>query len=221
MAIDFSQAGDAYFSNQKKLREAEYFRSLYPPSLKKLQKYVAEECDTMDYKGSPMYDECPEVMVMEKACRRICDRIPDSVINELAGADSMAVEGKAAAEVENESGGDDFEDEEVMEEVVEGVAAELNETADMKQQQAGCLFPGCQSGPPFGRPPQGPPPGRPPQVPPPWGPPPGRPPQAPPPWGPPPGRPPKNQPSRPWWLRDMVAMLLADEMQERRCRAGC
>ncbi len=50
-------------------------------------------------------------------------------------------------------------------------------------------------------PPQGPPPGRPPQ----------RSPQR------PPQRPPQNQPQ---WLRDIIRLLLLNEIQNRRCRAG-
>ncbi len=48
------------------LKEMEYekdldrMRELYPNEVKKIQKYVDEECDRMEYEGSLMFDEYPD-----------------------------------------------------------------------------------------------------------------------------------------------------------------
>ena len=190
--------------DQKRIQEMEYFQSIYPQSIKQLQRYVSEECDRMDYKGSPMYDEYPDMLAIEQACRRICSRIPEL--------------GESGDGEESGGGWEEMDAEPV----------EIYEIAPSRPPQSPPPW-----GTP-GRPPQSPPswgtPGRPPQDPLPWGPPgrppqeppgrppqgsPGRPPQGSPPWGPPP------RPSRgSTWMEDIVRVLLGNEMQNRRCRTG-
>ena len=52
------------------LKEMEYekdldrMRELYPNEVKKIQKYVDEECDRMEYEGSLMYDEYPDRLMV-------------------------------------------------------------------------------------------------------------------------------------------------------------
>ena len=43
-------------------RDMEYFQGMYPRRIKELQKYVARQCDAMDYAGSPIYDEYPDAV---------------------------------------------------------------------------------------------------------------------------------------------------------------
>lgn len=63
-------------SGQYAARDMEYFQGMYPQRIKELQRYVVEQCDAMDYSGSPIYDEFPEVLMIEQACRAVCGRIP-------------------------------------------------------------------------------------------------------------------------------------------------
>lgn len=172
MATYSSDAMRSNMPDMQRIREMEYFQSMYPWRMKALQQYVMEECDSWDYNGSPMYDEFPEQGVIEQASQRILSRLPESMWMEM-------------------------EESQVME-------------SDIQMQQVE-----QRPGPGMGRPPQVPPPGRPPQRPP-QGPPPWRPPQMPPP-GRPPQRPPQNQPG---WLQDIIRLLLLNEFQNRRCRAG-
>lgn len=65
--------------NSENLREIEYFQGFYPVSMKRLQTYVAAECDRMDYPHSPMYDEYPDRMMIHQVCRNICRNIPEEV----------------------------------------------------------------------------------------------------------------------------------------------
>lgn len=178
------------------LQDIEYFQAFYPESMKRLQTYVSAECDKIDYKGSPMYDEFPDRVMINRMCNSICHSIPDEMGRCLMEARPMP---SMACDCDNT-------------EIQEVEIYEL-----LQGQQPG--YGGA------GRPPQGPrswgpPPGRPPQSPPPWGPPPGRPPQGPPPWGPPPGPPPRPQPGKPNWMDDIVRILLLNELQRRRCRSG-
>lgn len=235
-----SESRKGILSDQSRINEMEYFQSIYPQNLKILQRYVEEECDRLDYKGSPIYDEYPDMQVIRQVCKKICSNIP------------------AFGETWENTDGADAEQVEIYE-----VSAE-NADRGMSQQQLSWNFgpgsqpgpwnppPGPPSGPPPGpwnpppgpgRPPGPPPgpwnpppgPGRPPGPPPgPWNPPPGpgRPPGPPPgPWnpppgpgrppGPPPGRPPQRPPSSPGgWLGDMIQVLLMNEIQKRRCRTG-
>ena len=45
------------------MQDMEYLMSMYPSGVKKLQRYVSEACDRMEYKNSPMYDEFPDHIV--------------------------------------------------------------------------------------------------------------------------------------------------------------
>ncbi len=52
--------------------DIEYLSSLYPAKVKELRHLVEKECDRMDYKGSMMYDECPDKIMFLKKCDEIC-----------------------------------------------------------------------------------------------------------------------------------------------------
>ncbi len=184
------------------VRDMDYFQGMYPQRIKEIQRYVIHQCDAMDYSGSPIYDEFPDMLMIEQACRAVCGMVPRDWIT-----------GEAQ---ERDWTQDDTEAEETY----------AAQDIEALQSRPGGPPPGGR--PPGGPPPWGPPSGgRPPGGPSPWGPPPGgRPPGGPPPWGPPPGgRPPGGPP--PWgppprdnWLIDIVKVLFMNEIQRRRCRMG-
>lgn len=140
-------------------RDIEYFQGLYPRRIKELQKYVARQCDIMDYAGSPIYDEYPDAVMIDRTCQVICQNLPGQW--QESGQADAGPEGWAEEE-----------------------QAELYEAgeppAEIQQQSIGAetgALPGWELPliPSNSRPPQGPPGG------PGWGPPPGpRPPQNPP-----------------------------------------
>lgn len=191
---------------QETERDFEYFKSLYPASVKKYQTAVETACDRMEYEGSPMYDEYPDRTMVDRMCRRICREIMESGI----------------------SGEDD---------AVRLSAQNLRPSRPLAFHGNPPGSPGGPDRPPVppGRPggPWGPPPPPPPSRPPmppggpggPWGPPP--PPPQPPrppmppgrpggPWGPPPPPPPQPRPGN--FLRDLIQVMLFEEMGARRCR---
>ena len=60
-------------------RDIEYFQGMYPQRIKALQKYIMLHCDTLDYKGSPIYDEYPDSLMIDRACEVICSRLPQEL----------------------------------------------------------------------------------------------------------------------------------------------
>ncbi len=174
------------------VRDMDYFQGMYPQRIKEIQRYVIYQCDAMDYSGSPIYDEFPDVLMIEQACRAVCQMIPQ---NRITGEASEGEWTQEDTDVEETYAAQDIE---------------------AIQSRPGGPPPG---GRPPGGPPPG---GRPPGGPPPWGPSPGgRPPGGPPPWGPPPGsRPPSPPPPRDNWLADIVKVLFMNEIQRRRCHMG-
>lgn len=208
---------------EQSLRDIEYFQAFYPESMKRLQTFVAAECDKMDYDGSPIYDEYPDRVMISQLCDNICRKIPD---NMRAGMMDTAPLPAMGCGCENT---------EVEEVEIYELAQEPLIFGPGRPPQGPPPW-GPPPRPPQGPPPWGPPPGpppRPPQGPPPWGPPPRppqgpppwgppqRPPQGPPPWGPPPGPPPRPQPQPgPNWMNDIIRILLLNELQRRRCANG-
>ncbi|MCD7994369.1 MAG: hypothetical protein LUK37_22330 [Clostridia bacterium] len=57
------------------MQDIEYLKSMYPSRIRILQGYVAEACDRLDYKNSPMYDEYPDHMMINRLCDTICDTV--------------------------------------------------------------------------------------------------------------------------------------------------
>ena len=133
-----------YMTEMEYEEDMERMKELYPKEVKKIQEYVEDECDKLEYDGSLMFDERPDQLML----RRVSDRIYNKVMD-----------------------------------------------SSMEAQQR----------PPMGPPPMGPPPMRPPMGP------------------PPPPRPPVGPPPRPYppqndGLRNLIEILLYNEMYRRRCR---
>ncbi len=188
------------------IRDMEYFQGMYPRRIREIQKYVVQQCDAMDYAGSPIYDEYPDSLMIDQICHTICEKIPEDwmeaeeISKEEAFAQTEEVEPKKIDETIELAQEEQKEEEE-------------NPEVEIMQREPGGRPPGGPppGGPPPWGPPPGPPPwGRPPGGPPPWGPPPG-----PPPWGRPPGRPPHRG-----LLSDIVKVLIMNEFQRRRCQVG-
>lgn len=53
-------------------QDIEYLNTLYPNEINELKQLVINECDRMDYKGSMIYDECPDKIMFSKKCNDIC-----------------------------------------------------------------------------------------------------------------------------------------------------
>ena len=199
-----------------RLRDFEYFKSMYPARMKELQLYVEQVCDEMEYEGSPIYDHFPDRLLMSQMVQKIEERA--------VGAESApSVSGGTGGAGEAVLSGQSRSLPAVTYGPVEGEeSCRLWEMEQLQVQENRGGRPWGPPPPPPGRPwgpPPPPPPGRP------WGPPPPPPPGRP--WGPPPpppGRPWRPQPPLPPgnnnWLQDILSILLFNELQGRRCRQG-
>ena len=52
-------------------KDMEYFQSMYPERMKKLQRSVEDLCDTIDYEGSILYDEYPDRVGLQRLCNEL------------------------------------------------------------------------------------------------------------------------------------------------------
>lgn len=57
------------------MKDIEYLMSMYPSGVKLLQRYVSEACDRMEYKNSPIFDEFPDQVQVNRMCDSICRSI--------------------------------------------------------------------------------------------------------------------------------------------------
>lgn len=65
-------------------RDAEYMKSMYPLSARKILPYVEEECDRMEYEGSMIFDEYPDRLLLYLMAGRIYDRMKEEEKQEAA-----------------------------------------------------------------------------------------------------------------------------------------
>ena len=94
-----------------------------------LHSYVSEACDRLEYKNSPMYDECPDELMIN----RLCDTICDTVIS-VEGLDNLRKRWDIYEKDEKLSG-TEIEEEKAPEMVEE--AATLEEELFLKVQETG------------------------------------------------------------------------------------
>ncbi len=87
-----------------KMRDYEYFKSLYPAGIKGIQRYAEEVCDEMEYEGSPIFDEYPDRVIVDRMIRKAAARMP---AEEMASSEMMktaAVSERESREMETVSG---------------------------------------------------------------------------------------------------------------------
>ncbi len=58
--------------------QAQYWKSLYPEKIKKIQQEIERTCDVLDYAGSFIYDEYPDKISLDRTGRQICARLRES-----------------------------------------------------------------------------------------------------------------------------------------------
>ena len=212
-------------------RDFERIKQLYPESTKRLQGFVEEECDKMEYEGSRMFDAYPDKMMLRKLCEEIAERAAQTEISEDFMKEEQIKEKKTEIIMEEEKGtvvvSDSIEDAESIPE--EG--DEVEDSMNLSSLEAKCSSGKCPKPNPGPNPP-GPNPGPYPPGPNPGPYPPGSNPGPYPP-GPnpkpyPPGPNPKPYPPGPnhrpvpqkpgnQWM-DLIEVLLYNEIYQRRCR---
>lgn len=214
-------------------KDREYMKGIFPQRAKEIQEKIEDACDKLEYEGSMMFDEYPDKLMMRNICERIYKDMQDEKGESMIYAEDEE-------ELENE------EEMPSMGSIgsMENMSGRCSSCQRRPSFGGGSGFPPPPPRPPYGgrpgfslRPPQGgpgfpPPQGGRPGFPPPLRPYGGRPGFPPPPlqWGDQgqkscscsPGRPCRdcltvlqNQPD---WMRDMIEVLLYQEMLHRRNR---
>lgn len=74
------------------LRDFEYFKSLYPEQVRWAQRCVEEVCDAMEYEGSPIYDEYPDRIMLEGLICRAEQQLPEQRAEEKRGSGGNSAE---------------------------------------------------------------------------------------------------------------------------------
>lgn len=64
-----------YMTEVEADKDLEYLQQLYPIDAKKMQRFVEEECEKLEYEGSMMYDEYPDRLSTHLIAERIAKRL--------------------------------------------------------------------------------------------------------------------------------------------------
>lgn len=60
---------------KRRFRDPEYFKGLYPRSVRRCQSFVEACCDRYDHPGSPIYDEYPDRVLLLGIRNRILEKM--------------------------------------------------------------------------------------------------------------------------------------------------
>ena len=69
------QMQGSYLNEMEYEKDLDRMKELYPKEVKRVQKYVDEECDRMEYEGSLMFDEYPDKNMLQLVCKNIMDKM--------------------------------------------------------------------------------------------------------------------------------------------------
>lgn len=88
------------------MQDFAYFKSLYPAVCKQMQLCVEAVCDEMEYEGSPIYDEYPDRIFLEKLTKRALEKWQEMGVSreEKAGASPVHMKAADVGAMSTESG---------------------------------------------------------------------------------------------------------------------
>lgn len=84
-----------YDDARSERRDMEYMRSMYPNLIKRILPFVEDECERMEYEGSMMYDEYPDMLGIRLMADRIYDRVNEMGIFDENITEDMSMEDMA------------------------------------------------------------------------------------------------------------------------------
>lgn len=73
------QTMPSYYVDEMDDRDIEYIKRIHPELNQRIMKHIEDECNRMDYDGSPMYDEYLDQEFIEQ----VVDRVYERIINEM------------------------------------------------------------------------------------------------------------------------------------------
>ncbi len=59
-------------------KDLEYLKEIYPQRVRRINSLVEEECDKLEYDGSPMFAEYPDAELIRKIARDVYDELDDN-----------------------------------------------------------------------------------------------------------------------------------------------
>lgn len=65
----------SYEDEREMIKDMEYLQAQHPMEIRILQKEVAQDINIMDYRGSMIYDEYPDRLLLQKTAKDIADQI--------------------------------------------------------------------------------------------------------------------------------------------------
>lgn len=71
--------------------EMDYLRGLYPSAAKRKQVLAEEACDLLEYPGSPMYDEYPDLEFLYRELLKVRERHPEETMGGTEEQDLLQV----------------------------------------------------------------------------------------------------------------------------------
>ena len=70
-----------YMTELEYQRDLDRMKEMYPMEIRKVQELVEEECDKLEYAGSPMFAEYPDPEVIRKIARDVYAELPDPYVD--------------------------------------------------------------------------------------------------------------------------------------------
>ena len=58
-------------------RDSEYLKAMYPKDMRRIQSEIEDQCDKLEYDGSLMFDEYPDMLLVRKICKDILANVWD------------------------------------------------------------------------------------------------------------------------------------------------
>lgn len=80
-----------YENENQQEKEFQLMKSYYPETVQALQNKVEDACDRIDYPGSPIYDEYPDRLTLERIGRKIANEIQDAEVSAVSLDDLVQI----------------------------------------------------------------------------------------------------------------------------------
>lgn len=65
-------------------KDLKYLKEMYPSRVRRISALVEEECDKLEYAGSPMFAEYPDAEFIRKIARDVYDKLDDADVDVIA-----------------------------------------------------------------------------------------------------------------------------------------
>ncbi len=74
------------------LKDWKYLKEMYPSRVRRINALVEEECDKLEYAGSPMFAEYPDAELIRKTARDVYDKLNDNDVDVIPDVEDTPTE---------------------------------------------------------------------------------------------------------------------------------